>query len=191
MRDPIAQYLEDVLSYADLARDDERSVRGELAEHLHELASSFPNSNPREIYAMLKDQFGNPKRVGRAIAAAKGRVRTYFKKLRRKLPMKIGIALVLAFAVRYAVAEEFYVAGSGVAPVIPQGSRVFVYKLAHSFKLGDVVVYKISNGVYLLGSIQKQNAGGDYLIERNSGSAKEVQDIQRQDIVGRVFLNTR
>ena len=73
MRDPIAKYLEDVLCYADLAAADERNVRAELSEHLHELAAPAESSNPIEVYAMLKDQFGTPKRVGRAIAAAKGR----------------------------------------------------------------------------------------------------------------------
>lgn len=140
---------------------------------------------------MLKDQFGNPKRLGRGIAAAKGRTRTYFKKMARKLPLRVGIALILAFAVRYAVAEEFYIAGNGVAPIIPLGSRVFVYKLAKSFNPADVVVYSIPNGQYRVGTIVHESPTGGWLIERNKAGKKEVQDIPRQNIVGRVFLNTR
>ena len=146
MRDPIARYLEDVLCYADLAAGDERNVRAELSEHLHELAAPADSSNPTEVYAMLNDQFGTPKRVGRGIAAAKGRLRTYFKKTVRKLPLRVGVALVLAIAVRQCVAQEFYVPGNSVAPVVPQGSRVFVYKLAKSFNPGDVVVYRFDAG---------------------------------------------
>jgi hypothetical protein len=189
--DPITRYLDDVLCYANLAAGDERNVRAELSEHLHELAAPAESSNPTEVYAMLKDQFGTPKRVGRGIAAAKGRLRTYFKKTARKLPLRVGIALILAFAVRYTVAQEFYVAGNGVAPAVPHGSRVFVYKLAKSFNPGDVVVYRLATGEFLVGTIVRESKNDGWLIERNSGNAKEYKDVARQDIVGRVFLNTR
>jgi len=191
MRDPIEKYLENMLCYADLSIADERSVRAELAEHLHALVENSQAANPKETYAMLKDEFGNPKKVGGAIAAAKGRVRTYFKKVARKLPLRIAIALVLAFAVRYAVAEEFYVSGDGVAPIISRGSRVFVYKLANSFNPGDVVVYRNTTGEYLLGTIQRESNSNGWLVARNTGGKKEVQDVPRERIIGRVFLNTR
>jgi uncharacterized protein YijF (DUF1287 family) len=191
MRDPIARYLEDVLCYADLAPRDERSVRAELSEHLHELTAPAQSSNPTEVYAMLKDQFGTPKRVGRGIAAAKGRLRTYFKKTARKLPLRVGIVLVLAFAVRYAVAQSFYVPGNSVSPAIPRGSRILVYKLAKSFDPGDVVVYRFANGEFRVGIIVHQSHDGGWLVEKNNGSTKERTDVARQDIVGRVFLNTR
>jgi hypothetical protein len=191
MRDPIAKYLEDVLCYADLAPRDERSVRAELSEHLHELAAPAQSSNPTEVYAMLKDQFGTPKRVGRGIAAAKGRLRTYFKKTARKLPLRVGIALVLAFAVRYAVAQAFYIPGNAVSPVIPRGSGILVYKLAKSLDPGDVIVYRLPDGVYRVGIIIRQSQDGGWLTEKNNGSTKERTDVARQDIVGRVFLNTR
>ncbi len=191
MRDPIAKYLDDVLCYADLTPGDERNVRAELSEHLHELAAPAESSNPTEVYAMLKNQFGTPKLVGRAIAAAKGRLRTYFKKTARKLPLRVGIALVLAFAVRFAVAQAFYVPGNAVSPVVPRGSRVLVYKLAKSFDPGDVVVYRVASGEYRIGIVVHQTHDDVWLIERNNGSAKERTDIARQDIIGRVFLNTR
>jgi hypothetical protein len=187
MRDPIEKYLEDVLCYADLAAADEPSVRAELSEHIHLLVDSYQNSTPTEIYAMLKEQFGAPKRVGRAIAAAKGRMRTWFKKRVRKLPLKVGIALVLVFSIRYAVAQPFYVSGNGAAPMIPRGSRILVYKLARSFSPGDIVVFKIANGEYRVGSIVSKDTADGWLIERN----KQVQDIAHENIVGRVFLNTR
>jgi hypothetical protein len=191
MRDPIEKYLENVLCHADLAPADEQNVRAELSEHLHALREPGNSATPTEVYTMLKTQFGNPKIVGRAIAAAKGRMRTYFKKKLHKLPLRLGIALILAFAVRYAVAQEFYITGNAVAPVIPLGSRVFVYKLAKSFNPGDIVVYQLASGQNRVGSILRQTPTGDWLVERNNGLTKEVQTIPHQNIVGRVFLNTR
>ena len=140
---------------------------------------------------MLKDQFGNTKKVGLNIAAAKGRLRTYFKKRVRKFPLKLAIALVLAFAVRFAVAESFYVSGDGAAPMIPCGSRVLVYKLAHSFNPGDVVVYRNTSGEFLLGTILRESDSDGWLVARYTGSQREVHEVPRERIVGRVFLNTR
>jgi hypothetical protein len=191
MRDPIEKYLDEVLCYADLTSADERGVRAELAEHLHTLVENSPASNPKEIYVMLKDQFGNPKKVGLNIAVAKGRLRTYFKKRVRRLPLQLAIALLLAFAVRYAVAEEFYVTGDGVAPMIPRGSRVLVYKLANSFNPGDVVVYRNTTGEFRLRAVQRESNSNGWLVARNAGGQREVQDVPRSEIVGRVFLNTR
>jgi hypothetical protein len=191
MRDPIELYLENVLCYADLAAGDERSVRAELAEHLQLMAVQSRANNPKEIYAMLNEQFGSEKKLGRAIAAAKGRVRTYFKKKRRVWPIQCAIALVLAFAVRIAVAQSFYVAGDGASPMVPRGSRVLVYKLAHSFKPGDVIVYRNSDSEFRMGIVDREIGDGRWLIERNHGSAKEMVELAQDKIVGRVILNTR
>jgi len=191
MPDSIENYLEDVLCYADLAAGDERSVRAELAEHLHTMVEASPTSNPKEIYAMLSEEFGKPKIVGRAIAAAKGRIRTYFKKRRRKLPLQVGIALLLAFAVRFAVAQEFRVGGDGVAPLVPSGSRILVYKLANTFNPGDVVVYRVNQGEYRLGIIQHATGSGRCVVERRNRGVKATLELTTDQIVGRVFLNTR
>lgn len=191
MYDPIERYLENVLCYADLARGDERNVRVELAEHLHALATQAQPKDPKEIYAMLNDQFGNPKTVGRSIAAAKGRVRTYFKKARRRWPWQIGIVVVLGLAARFAVAQSFYVAGDGASPMVPRGSRVLVYKLANSFHPGDVIVYRYSASEFRLGIIDRQVSDDRWLIERGQGRAKQTTELAREQIVGRVFLNTR
>ena len=191
MRDGIEAYIDDVICYADLAPGDERSVRAELREHLQILASASKLSDPKEIRAMLKDQFGNPKTIGRAIASAKGRVRTYFKKLRRRLPWQIGIALVLAFAVRYSIAQAFYVPSDSVSPVVPRGSRVLVFKLAHSFNPGDVIVYRVGSGEFRVGIVDYQRGDGQWVVHKNHDAGKEIVDVPREQIVGRVFLNTR
>ena len=140
---------------------------------------------------MLSEEFGKPKIVGRAVAAAKGRIRTYFKKRRRRLPIQVGIALLLAFAVRFAVAQEFHVSGDGVAPLVPRGSRVLVYKLANSFDPGDVVVYRLGKVEYRLGIVQHATGSGGWVVERKTCGVKETLELPKGQIVGRVFLNTR
>jgi hypothetical protein len=191
MPDGIQRYVEDVVCYADLAASDERMVRAELVEHLQTLAALSHLSDPKEIYAMLKDQFGNPKTVGRAIASAKGRVRTYFKKLRRKLPWQIGIALVLAFAVRFSIAQAFIIPGDSVSPMVPRGSRVLVFKLARSFTPGDVMVYRVGPGEFRVGIVVCQRSDGEWVVQKNHGTGKEIINVPQEQIVGRVFLNTR
>ena len=123
MRDSLDKYLENVLCHADLARGDERQVRAELAEHLQSLVEKSGQTNPKEIYTMLSEQFGSPRRIGRAIAAAKGRVRTYFKKQLRKLPLRVAILTLLVLGVRHSIAQVFYVPGRGVEPEIPRRPR--------------------------------------------------------------------
>jgi hypothetical protein len=191
MRNPVEKYLEDVLCYADLAGNDERSVRAELADHLQTIAGAAQTQNPREIYSMLKDQFGTPKAVGRGIAIAKGRIRTFLKKQRRKLPWQIAIALLLAFAVRYSIAQAFYVTGDGVSPLIPRGARVLVYKLAHTFTPGDIIVYRIANGENRLGKVLHETPAGNWIVERNTGKDRVESELPSDQIIGRVFLNTR
>jgi hypothetical protein len=187
MADPIEKYLDEVMRYAGLCPHDEKSVRSELVDHLRELARSSGLSKPEEVFTMLKDQFGNPGKIGRAIAAGKGRFKTYLKKQQRKWPRYVA-ALVLAFAVRSAVAQVFYAAGSAAEPMVPKGSRVFVYKLSHNFQPGDVVVFRRADGVALLGVVISQNAARDLVVSRK-GSANE--NVPHELIVGRVFLNTR
>jgi hypothetical protein len=190
MRDGVERYLENVLCYADLAAGDERKVGAELAEHLHSLVETSGATDAKEIYTMLSEQFGQPKRVGRGIAAAKGRVRTYLKKQARKLPLRVGICVLLGLGVRYAVAQPFYVSGYGEAPMIPRGSHVLVYKLARNFQAGDIVVYRNSVGEFLLGTIKEPSASG-WMISKYSGKVCEVHDVAAERIVGRVVLNTR
>jgi hypothetical protein len=152
-------------------------------------------ANPTEVYAMLKDQFGNPKRLGRGIAAAKGRTRTYFKKMARKLPLRrrdrpdsgvrraiCGRRGVLHCRVRRR-AQSFR----------SEAASSFTNSIK-SFNPGDVVVYQHSPvASTALGTIVRESPiQGGWLIERNNGREERgAGHFQRQNIVGRVFLNTR
>jgi signal peptidase S26 family len=186
MRDGLELYLENVICRANLARDDERIVEAELREHLAALAGASPNkSTPREVYAMLEREFGPAKRVGSAIALAKGRLRTFLKKQMRIKP--IIVSLVLALMVRWAVAQTFYAPSDAAAPQIPKGSRVLVYKLARSYSPGDVVVFRNHDGVYRIGIVQGTQSGG--LAVRRNGFPDVV--VPMDQVIGRVIFNTR
>jgi hypothetical protein len=186
MRDPIQHYIQEVIEYADLARDDERAARGELNEHLQSLFTGKLPPDTKEAYAMIENEFGKASLIGRGIARAKGRIRTYWKKQRRRLPITIPVVLVLVFMVRWAVAQTFYAAGTGGEPLIPQGSHVVVYKLARTFLPGDVVVFRMPDA-YWMGIVKSQAANG--LVVSKHGQPDMLVPLDK--IVGRVFLNTR
>ena len=136
---------------------------------------------------MLENEFGPAKIVGSAITRAKGRFRTYLKKRLHHLPLKVAATLVLAFGIRCAVAQSFYVSGNGAAPQIPIGSAVLVYKLARTFSPGDVIVFRIADGSAHLG-IVKGSTDGNLLVHKNG---LPDQTVALDHVVGRVILNTR
>jgi hypothetical protein len=191
MRDAIDQYLDEVLGFASLARDDERRVRAELKDHLEELATVArqTSSTQKEILAMLNSEFGKPGVVGRAIASARGRLRTYVKKQRTRLPVGLAVALVVAFSIRWAVAEEFRAATSAVAPNVPEGSRMLVYKLASAFHPGDVIVFRSPDGIAMLGVVRSESEDRSALTVGRNGEAD--RNVAHASVVGRVVLNTR
>jgi hypothetical protein len=189
MRDAIEEYLDQVMAHASLARRDQARVRAELKDHLAELAAEARkhSSTQEEITVMLESEFGKPEVVGKGISKAKGRVRTYLKKLKRGLPIPVAVCLVLVFSIRWAIAEPFYVPGKGAEPYIPQGSRILVYKLASVFRAGDVVAFRNLEGEALLGIVKTDRA--DVLTVSRSGEADRV--VNHALVIGRVVANTR
>ncbi len=189
MRDAIEEYLDQVMAHASLAGRDQARVRAELKDHLAELAAEARkhSSTQEEITAMLESEFGKPEVVGKGISHAKGRVRTYLKKLKRGLPIAVAVCLVFVFSIRWTIAEAFYVPGKGAEPSIPQGSRVLVYKLASAFRAGDVVAFRNLDGVALLG-IVKTDQEGVLTVSRNGEADREVPHAR---VIGRVVANTR
>ena len=192
MRDPVDTYLADVMAHARLAPDDERQVRAELCEHLHALAASAgaSNLNPSETLAMLNEEFGDPKQIGKSIAASKGRLTAFLKKHRRKLATVAAIALVSVLSVRWAVAEVFYVPTASASPVIPKGSHVLVYKLSADYQPGDMVVYRTPDGQHnWLATVKAVDDSARTLtVSRNEAADQQVP---RESVIGRVVLNTR
>jgi hypothetical protein len=193
MPDPITAYLDLVMAHARLAPADERRVRAELADHLHELAvqSGIDSHHPKEMICMFAKEFGDPKEVGYSIAKSKGRFRTYLKRKTRSAAVAAAVLVVLWFTVRATVAEAFQVVGNSVSPLLNPGSRCLVYKLADSYAPGDVIVYKPAENRELrfIGIVKDVNAAnGELHITRNG---HPDLTIARADIVGRVILNTR
>jgi hypothetical protein len=189
MRDAIEEYLDQVMAHASLAPRDQARVRAELKDHLAELAAEAQkhSSTQEEITAMLESEFGKPEVVGKGISHAKGRVRAYLKKLKRGLPIALAVCLVLNFSIRWAIAEPFYVPGKGAEPLIPQGSRVLVYKLASVLRVGDVVAFRNLEGEILL-AIVKTDQGGVLTVSRNGEADREGSHAR---VIGRVVANTR
>jgi hypothetical protein len=194
MRDPLDLYLDQVMSHAALAPADARRVRCELTDHLQCIVaqrdmSQISETQHKEITAMLNDEFGNPAQVGKSIAAAKGRFHTYLKKQKRRLPVQLAVALLLAFSVRFAVAEEFYASSNAAAPQVPQGSRFFVYKLARHFSPGDVIVYRDAGESSAKLAIVRADDAADTVQIARAGAPDAP--LSRSRIIGRVFLKTR
>src|SRR5438874_2471687 len=109
MRDAIEEYLDQVMEHASLAKRDQARVRAELKDHLAELATEARkhSSTQEEVTAMLENDFGKPEVVGKGISNAKGRVRTYLKKLGKGLLIAVAALVVLNFSIRWAIAEPF------------------------------------------------------------------------------------
>jgi hypothetical protein len=185
VNDPVQKYLDAVIAIAGLSEVDSRLVRAELNEHLQSLISGRTFSTPQEVFAMLEHEFGRPEQIGDSIGRTKGGIRTFFRK-RRKLPLTIAAAVLLTLTVRAAVAQEFYSPSNCLAPVIPQGSRIFVYKLARSFAPDDVIVFR-KHDYYELGIVQRQQ--DDMVLVAKYGQPD--QWVRLTQIIGRVFLNTR
>ena len=98
------------------------------------------------------------------------------------------IALVAVVPIRAAVAQPFYAATNAVAPEVPQGSRVLVYKLDASYQAGNIIAFR-QNGRVVLGRVVNHNAASDKVtISRNDAPN---YDIDLSQIVGRVVFNTR
>lgn len=96
------------------------------------------------------------------------------------------IALVAVVPIRAAVAQPFYAATNAVAPEVPQGSRVLVFKLDASYQAGNIIVFR-QDGSVVLGRVVNHNAASDKVtVSRNDAPS---HDIYLSQIVGRVVSN--
>ncbi len=108
----------------------------------------------------------------------------------RRRAVKISIGLVTAVALMISVratgAEVFYVPTGVVAPEIPRGSRVLVYKLGSTYKPGQIVAYR-DGEMTLLGRVAEISPTGEIVADRNAGTVV----IDPGDVIGHIVLNTR
>ncbi len=192
MQQAIDAYLDQVMAHAALSRTDAARVRAELSEHLHEMLDEAGGNtlNIEEALAMCANEFGDAKELGQSIRISKGRVRTFIKRRVKRTLIGIGVCVLILLGVRSTLAEAFVVAGSGVAPILPTGSRCVVYKLSTNFAAGDVIVFHPAEKPEIseLAIVQSQDEQGNLVVKRNGRAPFTVN---RSAIVGRVFLNTR
>src|SRR4051794_18426996 len=87
----------------------------ELESHLREGIAALVSGgkSKQEAFSESVARLGDPTQVGsefakNQISNANGRARTYFKKLKRRLPIAVAVGVVLVVSIRWAIAEPFY-----------------------------------------------------------------------------------
>ena len=107
--------------------------------------------------------------------------------LRNVVPVVIIVVFVISF--RVVVAESFHPTSAAVAPEVPQGARVWAYKLTASYNRGDIVVFRSDIGTaYLARVISLDHSANEMTVGRNG---EEERVIKLGQLVGRVVLTTR
>ncbi|MCI0651324.1 MAG: S24/S26 family peptidase [Planctomycetes bacterium] len=195
MRASIERYVDRVLREADLAPRDARRVRAELLDHLDCLADvadeSFRSLSEEEVMAMLEKEFGDASELGRAIARAKGRLRTYIKKRGRGVLIALAVAFSLALFVRWQMAEVFRMAGDSMGPIVPAGSWFMVNKWS-ALAPGDLVVCRGDDGRNLVAKIEQETDATITLSrERHGDAGPWPRTVPKDRVIGRVWLVAR
>ena len=142
---------------------------------------------------MLSKEFGSPEEIGKRIADAKGRFRTYLKKEARKLPVTIALGVVLALLLRWQVIEAFSAQNDSMEPVIQNHARMLVNKLAYrlgSPRAGDLVIYD-REGKSLIGMVQAAPASDGSLSVTKLKEGTSPSQIRKDQLIGRVWLVIR
>lgn len=99
----------------------------------------------------------------------------------------LAIAIFASLLVRTFVLQIYRVENDAVAPEIPVGSHVFVFKLQRTFVAGDIIVYR--GFTNMLGRVvQDGPRDGLLLIERRG---EQPQAVAMSDVIGKVVFNTR
>ncbi len=99
------------------------------------------------------------------------------------------VVLVGSLGIRQAVAGVYYVPLASMEPELPRGSRVLVYKLAGSFRAGDIVAFRHTSGETHLGRFEGEaSPSGTITVSRNGSGPI---DVPMSDVIGRVVLSTR
>ena len=179
MRD-VQDYIDRIIQEADLAPGDEERVRRELGDHLYDIVESTVATE--ELAMTIEREFGQAEDLGREIARAKGRFRTYLKKEARKFPIVVAVAVVLAIAIRLLWITPFQAVNDVLAPAVSKGDILLVNKLSADYRRDDIVVFREA-GRAIVG-IVKELRGDAIIINRK---AEGDRRIPRNMMVGRVF----
>ena len=105
---------------------------------------------------------------------------------------RLGICVVVVVAVllpvRAAVAQTYRAASDAASPEIPQGSYVLVFKLARTYRPGDIIVYRQDEKAMLARVAALDEEPDAIAVQRRDGAAFTIA---RSSIIGRAVLNTR
>ena len=104
----------------------------------------------------------------------------------KRYSRRIVVALAIAFCLRAFALAPYRAAGASVAPEIPAGARVLVWRIAPKFAPGDIAVFR-DGDLNLLGRIVRADER-EVMVTRAEGLERSVP---RSAVVGRVFLTTR
>ena len=183
----VEQYVDRIMEIADLTRKDEKRVRGELESHIQELLNAGEKSGltERAVIEMIEKEFGKPEELGKMIAKAKGKFRTYLKRETKSLLIVIPVAIILAFILKFTIIEEFRITSDALSPRVPKSSRVMVNKLARNFEPGDIIIFK-SDNYNMLGIVKEIAENKNNLIITRNNEKDKVVAINK--IKGKAFL---
>jgi len=176
--------MDRIMREADLAPRDEKRVRRELGDHLRDLMQSrvAPEISNEELAMTIEREFGDAEELGRRIARAKGRFRTYLKKEARKLPVAVAVAVVLAIAIRLVWVTPFRAVNNVLAPAVSKGDLLLVNKLSADYRQHDIVVFREPDRAVI--GIVKEVGSDEIVVDRRAEGDRRVP---RDMMVGRVF----
>ncbi len=102
-------------------------------------------------------------------------------------PVVIGLATVVllwTFVLKVVRAQT-----DAIAPEVPKGARVLIYRLARSFEPGDVIVYRDEAGHAMLGRVLEFDKSASRVrVGRND---TQPQSIPLGKVVGRAICSGR
>lgn len=103
----------------------------------------------------------------------------------RKLAVQVLIAVAIIIPIRECVAAPYRVQTASLAPELPQGSFVLVYRLASDLQPGDIFAYRADSKTLL--ARFESLSGSTLRANRNN----QEFDVERQAIIGKVVAATR
>ena len=120
---------------------------------------------------------------------AKGQEASKVRKWMRRTAWSVVIALATAVVLWTVVLKVVRAQTDAVAPEVPKGARVLLYRLARSFEPGDVVVYRDKSGHAMLARVLEVDESASRLrVDRND---EQPQSVPLSKVVGRAIWTSR
>jgi len=104
-----------------------------------------------------------------------------FKQRMKKLFFWLAWMVVIVLMLREYVIAPYYIPTDAVAPELPRGSRLLVWKLGRHFASGDLIAYRHAGTVYV--ARVARDEGDELVINRNGEADAKVGS---GDVIGKV-----